>query len=114
MKDFAIAKQESKQTEAHCGIVSKPYTNCKGRLNVIDDDVTMINYHMCPADLSKNEAAESVAQLRWRAAEDLEKPCRIIQRRRDFTGGSTYQHKQHVGGQSNKKGSRVSSRNQIH
>jgi hypothetical protein len=58
--------------------------NCKGRLKVHDNDSTIITEHSHPADLAQNEAAKSVAEMRRRAAEGLEKPRQIIQH---CTGG---------------------------
>ena len=53
--------------------------NCKGRLKVVEDSATTITEHGHPADFSKNEAAKSVAEMRRRAAEGVEKPRQIIQ-----------------------------------
>ena len=85
--------------------------NCKGRLKVVEDSATTITEHGHPADFSKNEAAKSVAEMRRRAAEGVEKPRQIIQH--STAGISNYQHIQHLKGQSNEHGRKPSSRIRI-
>lgn len=53
--------------------------SCSGRLKVACGDAKLITEHSHPADPSKNEAAKSVAEMRRRAVETMEKPRQIIQ-----------------------------------